>query len=393
VSDVGFRAFRTGPDFAGGVHQGTRPHDGSLEYDEPAGTLVYTDPFGDGVARRYEWAAWLSPQVEPGFAFTSLIPSWNAGTPDGSWVTVEARVSADGVAWSRWLTLAAWAETDTEIHPTSVPGQDTGSAVVHTDVIDAAEAVTWSTYQLRVVLLRPPGSTAAPSVRLLGAVASHPRDTATPAGGRAWGTELDVPALSQQLHRGEYPQWDSGGESWCSPTSTAMLLGAWGRGPSSEELTWVRDDLADRQVVHAARHTFDHAYGGAGNWAFNVAYAARFGLTGFVTRLRSLAEAELFVEAGIPLVATVSFRRDQLDGAGYDTAGHLLTIIGFDAHGNVVCNDPASHGLPSNAEVRTVYDRAQFERVWLGAAGGVVYVIHPADVPLPTAPVPDQPNW
>jgi hypothetical protein len=40
-----------------------------------------------------------------------------------------------------------------------------------------------------------------------------------------------------------------------------------------------------------------------------------------------------------------------------------------------------------------VYDRAAFERVWLGSAGGIVYVIHPADVRLPDPPDPAEPNW
>lgn len=115
-----------------------------------------------------------------------------------------------------------------------------------------------------------------------------------------------------------------------------------------------------------------------------------------MTRLRSLAEAELFVAAGIPLVVSVSFTRDELDGAGYDTAGHLLTVIGFDAAGDVICNDPASHELPSNDEVRVVYDRDQLEQVWQRAAGGIVYVIRPPHIDLPApvhGPAAASANW
>ena len=32
----------------------------------------------------------------------------------------------------------------------------------------------------------------------------------------------------------------------------------------------------------------------------------------------------------------------------------------------MICNDPASHSIASNDEVRVVFDRAEFERVWLG---------------------------
>ena len=58
-------------------------------------------------------------------------------------------------------------------------------------------------------------------------------------------------------------------------------------------------------------------------------------------------------------------------------SGHLLTIVGFTAEGDVVSNDPNSHRIASNDEVRTVYRRDQFERVWLGTNGGLTYVMHP----------------
>jgi hypothetical protein len=211
-------------------------------------------------------------------------------------------------------------------------------------------------------------------------------------GGAAWGVELPVPAFSQHLHR--VPGvGNAGGASWCSPTTTSMLLAFHDRLPAPADYAWVDPSVPDRFVVHAARRVFDPAYGGPGNWSFNTAYAGRDGVEAFVTRLRSLTEAEAFVAAGLPLGATVSFTADQLTGAGYSTEGHLLTIVGFTADGDVVCNDPASHGAASNDEVRVVFDRAEFERVWLGSAGGVVYVVHPVDVPLPPPADPEEPSW
>lgn len=392
---VSFRAWRTG-DFDTGTHHGTAPGPDGFELVEPAGTRSYVDPHADGQERRpYAWAAWLSPAVTPGHPFTELVPSWNARTPDDSWVEVEARTSTDGIHWSRWWSLGCWAETDEQIHPTSVPDQGDETTSVSTDVLAALGSTTWRSFQLRISLMRLPDSTATPTVSLLGAVVSLPGSPspAPTSAGPARGIELPVPAYSQQLHRGQDPHLNHGGESWCSPTATSMVLGTWGLGPSAAELSWVDPAFADRVVNHAARHVFDYAYGGAGNWSFNTAYAARYGTEAFVTRLRSLDEAELFVAAGIPLVASTSFTRDELDRAGYDTAGHLLTVVGFDDAGDVICNDPASHEVPSNAEVRVVYDRAQLERVWQGSAGGLVYVIRPDGLPLPAHPVPDEPNW
>ena len=40
----------------------------------------------------------------------------------------------------------------------------------------------------------------------------------------------------------------------------------------------------------------------------------------------------------------------------------------------MIAYDPASD---TNAQVRHVYDREQFERAWIPASGGVVYVIRP----------------
>jgi len=72
------------------------------------------------------------------------------------------------------------------------------------------------------------------------------------------------------------------------------------------------------------------------------------------------------------------------------TNGHLLVIRGFQPNGDVITNDPA---VKTDPEARKTYRRADFERVWLGGSGGVVYVIYPRGKPLP-ANVPGVPaNW
>jgi hypothetical protein len=131
----------------------------------------------------------------------------------------------------------------------------------------------------------------------------------------------------------------------------------------------------DPWVDYAARYTYDYHYQGAGNWPFNTAYAAHFGLESEVTQLHSLAEAEQFIKAGIPLVASIAFTSNKLDGFLFkSTSGHLLVIVGFTAAGDPIVNDPAA---PSDAAVRRVYDRQQFEQNWMTSTGGIVYVIRP----------------
>jgi hypothetical protein len=164
-----------------------------------------------------------------------------------------------------------------------------------------------------------------------------------------------------------------------------MIIEYWGRAPTASDLAWVDPDYDDPQVCHAARHTFDYEYSGCGNWAFNTAYAGTYrGMHGVVTRLHSLTEAETLIGAGIPLITSQSFIAEELDGAGYGTAGHLMTLVGFTADGDVIANDPAS---PSNAAVRRVYNRRQWENIWLrtkrhdargvvrSGTGGICYVL------------------
>jgi hypothetical protein len=94
-----------------------------------------------------------------------------------------------------------------------------------------------------------------------------------------------------------------------------------------------------------------------------------------VTRLHNLREAEPFIRAGIPLVASVAWQPNKLEGADItSTNGHLMVIGGFTGDGDVIGYDPAS---PSNQAVRRAYDREQFERAWIAASGGIVYVIRP----------------
>lgn len=371
----------------------------ALELTDPTGTRSYTDPFAaNPTPREYDAGTWTSPEVDTPFGLTELVASWNAHTPGGSWVETAVQGVAEDGFTSGWYVLGRWADDDTSFHPTSVPAQRDDHARVSIDTLVARNGHTFDHYRLRVTLLRPHGSSATPEVSLLGAMASNvpPRDPQAPASPTHMTrtTVLDVPTYSQELHRGDYPQYDNGGEAWCSPTSTSMVLSYWHSGPTPAEYSWVTTDHPghpDPMVDNAARHTFDYNYDGAGNWPFNTAYAGRYGLESFVTRLRSLSEAEQFIEAGIPLVVSVSFKASELDGAGYSTGGHLMTIVGFTKDGDVVVNDPASHLKADDGAVRTTYDRAQFERVWVGHSGGVAYVIHPEDVRLPK-PGPEA-NW
>ncbi len=370
-----------------GSHDGSVTKDQRLQLGASPSKSVYADPYGKTIDD--ERGIWTSAAVRTPFAFDQLVASWNATTPSGTWIDVQLRASGAS-RQTKWYTLAIWSSGDDTIHRTTLKGQDDGDGRVNVDTFEkASNAAELTSYELRVVLHRAVGITATPAVSLLTAVASRTARYAIPSAFGGAARDLDVPTLSQETHTGHYPEYDGGGEAWCSPTSTAMVLGFWKTGPSASDLAaFPGPSHGDGQVDHAARYTYDWSYKGAGNWPYNTAYAAGYGLEGFITRLRSLTEAERFIEAGIPLIASIN---GALPGFLFtSTNGHLLVIRGFTANGDVITNDPA---VRANAQARKVYARADFERVWLGGSTGTVYVIHPPGVRLPANVAGLPANW
>ena len=321
--------------------------------------------------KSYEAGTWTSPWATPGFGATAIIPSWEATTPGRTLVRVELRAQDATGRTGTWDTVADWARTKRPVPRTTYSGQSDDLGRVSADTWFATSAVT--AYQVRITLMRPKGSSKAVSLERVGAVASAdasaPRATSVP--GPAAGTVLPVPTYSQMVHGGPYPAWGGGGEAWCSPTSLAMVLAYHGIAPAP---TGITAGHADAVVDHTAKMVYDNGYRGTGNWAFNTAYAATLaGGDSYVTRMRDLREAEDHIVAGVPLIVSIAFGRNQLTGAPISASnGHLLVVVGFEADGDVVVNDPAG---ATNAEVRRVYDRAQFERIWIAASGGTAYVV------------------
>jgi hypothetical protein len=324
---------------------------------------------------------WTSPWQATRFPFSQLIPSWTADTPTGSWIEIEIQARTAAGRETRWWRMGVWAYGDETIRRTSINGQSDADGVVETDTFKTrAEKMT--AYRARVTLSRTTATGASPILRRIYAVASDtrsytPRYPSPRYLDRA--IELSVPRYSQEIHAGEFPEYDGGGEAWCSPTSTEMVVEYWNKRPTSDDLAWVGAH-ADPQIDYAARFTFDAAYGGTGNWPFNTAYASHFGLEARVVQLGSLNDAERFIAAGVPLVASISHAPGALPGFlnNDGTNGHLLVIIGFTASGDVIANDPAA---TSDATVRRVYGREAFERAWIGGSGGVVYRIGSTFVP------------
>lgn len=309
----------------------------------------------------------LGPEQSTAEPILELIPSWNAETPPGSWIEVRLRARVGG-RWTGWYALAIWSSDGPSELRRSVRGQDDADARVLTDTL--ALRAPADAFQLSLGLFAA-DARAAPTVSLVTVLASRPSPTARSLArdGVAWGTVLAVPERSQMVYPG-------GGEVWCSPTSTSMVLGYWADLLGASGL--------DRAVPVAAAGTYDVVYRGHGNWPFNTAFAAQTGLVGYVSRFSSVGQLERWIEAGAPVVASLAWQPGELANAPIgSTNGHLLVVVGFTADGDVVVNEPAADPRRGQS-VRRVYARHQFERLWLRASGGAVYLIHPGGWSRPT---------
>ena len=102
----------------------------------------------------------------------------------------------------------------------------------------------------------------------------------------AWGKSIAVPERTQL-------DFQEGEQSWCSPTSTSMVLAWWAGQLPRPEL--------ERAVPEVAHEVRDPNWPGTGNWPFNTAYAGSFsGLRACVTRFSDVSELEDWIARGIP---------------------------------------------------------------------------------------------
>jgi hypothetical protein len=353
--------------FAGWETNGTRlAAKGELVLDRKTAVLE-TDPFEAGAyydgnfytGGTYWVGEATGPATAADFDFDELIASWNAETPTGTWVEVLVRAELDG-RWTKWYNLGIWASGLETIQRHSVRDQRDDDARVAVDTLKISDnKATASAYQLKVRLFSVDGKET-PRVRYLSAAYStEPRKNSVPSTGddKYWDKRLDVPECSQMVYEG--------GNVWCSPTSTSMIV---------SYLVGYTGSCEDA-VRAAVDGIYDWIYDGTGNWPFNTAYAATYGLQGSVRRFSSMNEIEYWVAQGVPVAISFSWGKGQLTGAAVNSsAGHLSVVVGFDAQGNPVVNDPAAD---SDANVQRTYLRYELEPLWLENSGGTVYLIKP----------------
>lgn len=314
----------------------------------------------------YQVGEAVSPVTTTSFGFTEAIASWNADTPAGSWIETWIRAEIAG-RWTKWYSLGVWASgtSDVSRHSVRLQGDTDGFVAVDTLILSGKKAPPAGAYQTKLQLFTANG--AAPSVRYFSVATStaaqEPR-ALEPASGVANNILLAVPEHSQMV----YPD---GGNVWCSPTSTSMVLSYWNGNSGTIE----------SRVRPTVEGVYDWIYDGHGNWPFNTAWAATEGLEATVARFTSMNDVEDWVAAGVPVVFSWAWKKGEVTGSAVSSSdGHLAVIVGFDGAGNPIVNDPAS---PTNEEVQHTYNRAELETVMLQSSGATVYLIYPRGHAVP----------
>jgi len=349
--------------------------DGSLQLN-PSTAVAGTDPYAPGTyngGNFYNGGSFrvgeaLSPIMSAGFSFREAIASWEAETPTGTWIETQIRAQVGGV-WTKWYNLGVWAADTSTVRRHSVASQgDTNGYVGIDTLVISNKKAAGTTYQVKVRLFSADG-VAVPRVRASAVTVSTSPESSPaifPGNSAHWNQVLAVPECSQMV----YPD---GGNVWCSPTSVAMVLRYWAGDTAL--------GACETHVRTALGGVYDYTFRAYGNWPYNTAYATTKGHQAHVTRFTRLSQLEPWISAGVPVVLSIAWSKGQLTGASIEsTAGHLLVLVGFDAAGNPIINDPAAS---NDDAVQRTYLRSEFEPLWLSASAGTAYLIYPAGWPVP----------
>ena len=308
-----------------------------------------------------------SPIVHAGFDCTEAILSWNTKAPDGGEFSFEiAPIIKDEPR--RFYALGTWCKDNAAMRRKSYQKDLDEFASVSTDTLVLKRPV--KSFVIRVTLSGPE-EPMADWIQFLSVAFSGPRAAGStspavhnaadgsrlkPPASEPERIELTVPALSQLSY--------AGGKAWCSPTSLAMVLNYW-----SARLD--RTDLGV-DVPATAASVFDPDWGGTGNWSFNTAFAGTFpGMRACVARFENLESLKTCLSADVPVVASVSYNR--LKGLDKGGSGHLVVVIGFEANGNPLINDPGT-----SEGIRRIIPVDRFKAAW-AESKNTVYLVAPAD--------------
>lgn len=301
-----------------------------------------------------------SQEMEPGFLFSEVLPSWNIDLPPGTGYVTQLRVRGTTGAWSDWYYVngfkAVW----------DIPfKKNTFNAHGKIDEDHWVGNAPAKLVKYRVWLFTVnPGRTPALR-RFFMHIRGYPEhnsnyrnpDAPAPgpiaaAGELAPSVMLDVPWRSQSILGREIR-----GET-CCPTSVAMILEKNGR---------------DEITTDVARMVYDFDTKKFGVWPRASQVMSEFGLRAWVHRFRNLDDARRMLATGQPIIASIKAKEGELPEAPYRrTNGHIIVIIGYDESGFIV-NDPATSDPKKGRGV--YYSNDGMQKAWIDN-GGVAIIGH-----------------
>jgi hypothetical protein len=298
-----------------------------------------------------------SPQIVARLNWNELIASWNAETPDGAYLKVEARAIYPAGP-TKYYTMGLWSSNPSRHPRESVLHQKDADGDVATDTLILKRPS--DRLQIRLTLGGDSGQE--PRLKFLGLALTDTSviPSSLPCNPAALGKTLSVPQRTQMAY--------TNGGVLCSPTTVSMIMTHWAQQLKRPEL--------DHDVPDIVTAIYDAKWKGTGNWPFNTAYAGSYrGIRAYVTRLSDLAEVEDWIAAGVPVGMSVC--ADRLHHRGPGPNGHLIVCVGFTETGDPVVNDPGS-----SRNIRRVYPRKDLIYAW-AYSRNAVYLIYPEDHEIP----------
>ena len=336
--------------------------------DFAAGTLenVVTDEsIGNGaiVLKEGESEGTYTSVVLGTAPFEYMVASWGADTPTGTWIEVSARAYVDmKKGWTEWLSWGKWSDS---VKRGSVSGE-CDLAYISTDefTISGKDGETASKIQLKVTL-HANADGVSPTVRQLGVTYKNTLEgqyiTPVYYGETVELPEkvlLDTPAYSQMVRE------QSIAGSMCSATTICTLLNDRGEDTLPEEIALI---------------DYDSDYDGFGNWAFSVAAAGSYGYDVYI-QYADLDIVRQELAHGYSVGISVKYSSGSNgqypyleNGAAGSTAGHLITITGYETIDGVDYFYSSDSAAGSDAGCLRRYRADQLDAAW---SAKVAYIIH-----------------
>lgn len=272
--------------------------------------------------------------------FTQLIISWNARKPKKGFLRFYARIRQNKTKkWLRWHLLADWGKMIQKSYMSRFMGSTHHFVRTELDEKLKADAFEIKVEANNGACLKDLYCLGATSSLISSMTKERPHSLRSLQSVRVKG----VPALSQwQIKHPEKYRL-------CSPASLTMMI------------SYLNKQKMD--PARFAKDAYDAGLDAYGSWPFNIAAAFEAAMGKyhfFVTRLQNFRELHTLLNASVPVVVSV---RGILNGAPKPYLhGHLLLVVGYDAHKKkVLCHDPAQ---PHYKAVLTRYPLASFLATW-----------------------------